>query len=168
MLLDGDIPGWMRPWIGWAVGMDWPQGDESKLFELADVLAAAAYRVADAVGVPVPDRDTWDGEALQTFVRNTAPRVSDSEADLLNRLAGMAVALNDLGVQVQYTKRLIKLSIGFLIFQLWTLVPVILNPATASAGLAAVGLRARFTRAILREVPTPVEAPSPPTQAGGT
>ncbi|MFD1540783.1 hypothetical protein [Nonomuraea guangzhouensis] len=142
----------MRPWIGWAVGMDWPQGDESKLFTLADVLAAAAYRVADGIGLPVPDRDTWDGEALQTFVSHARPRVSGSEADLLNRLARTAVALNDLGVQIQYTKRLIKLSIGFLIFQLWTLVPVILNPATASAGMAVVGLRARFTKVIIRQL----------------
>ncbi|MEV1243545.1 hypothetical protein [Nonomuraea sp. NPDC049750] len=152
MLLDGEIPGWMRPWIGWAVGMDWPEGDESKLFTLADALADAAYRVAEGSGVPVPDRDIWDGEALQAFVGNASLKVGESEANLLKRLAGMAMALNDLGVQVQYTKRLIKLSIAFLIFQLWTLVPVIANPATAGTGLAAAGWRARFTRAIVRQL----------------
>ncbi|MER7505119.1 hypothetical protein AB0L05_32340 [Nonomuraea pusilla] len=149
MWLDGDIPAWTKPWVGWVVGMDWPQAEESRLFALADALADAAYRVGAGVGVAVPDAGTWDGEALRAFVEHVSRRVGPRRADLLNRLAAMATSLNDLGVQVQYTKRMIRLSVAFLVFQLATLLPVILNPATTGVGLAAAGLRARFTRAVV-------------------
>ncbi|WP_442945810.1 WXG100-like domain-containing protein [Nonomuraea sp. LPB2021202275-12-8] len=151
MWLDG-VPGWVRPWIGWVVGMDWPQADEAKLFALADALADAAYRVADGTGVTPPAGDAWDGEAFRAFVTNASARVGERQAEVLARLAAMAIALNDLGVQVQYTKRMIKLSIALLVFQLATLLPFLANPATAGAGIAAAGLRARFAREIVVQV----------------
>ncbi|WP_326819660.1 WXG100-like domain-containing protein [Streptosporangium sp. NBC_01756] len=132
--------------------MDWPQAEESKLFALADALADAAYRVADGTGVSTPDREAWDGAALEAFVEHTSRKVGSRQAEVLARLVTMAMALNDLGVQVQYTKRMIKLSIVFLTSQLITLLPVIMNPATSGPGLAAAGLRARFTKAIVTEL----------------
>ncbi|MEU0565233.1 hypothetical protein ABZ297_07575 [Nonomuraea sp. NPDC005983] len=149
MWLDGGIPGWTRPWVGWVLGTDWPQADESKLFTLADALAAAAYRVAERAGVSRPDRHTWDGEALRAMVRNTSHKVGSRQAELLTRLVTMATALNDLGVQVQFTKRMVKLSVALLIIQLTTLLPVISNPATTGPGLKAATWRARFTRAVV-------------------
>ncbi|GAA3163980.1 hypothetical protein GCM10010486_32950 [Nonomuraea roseoviolacea subsp. carminata] len=152
MWLDGGIPPWLRPWVGWVVGMDWPQAEESKLFALADALVTAAYRVAGATGLRPPDADAWDGAAFRIFVTKTASSVGGRQAEVLTRLAAMAIALNDLGVQVQYTKRMIKLSVGLLIFQLATLLPVIANPATAGPGLRAATLRARFTREVVRRL----------------
>lgn len=156
MWLDGSVPPIFRPLIGWAVGMDWPEAEESKLFALADVLAGAAYRIARgsqvAGGVPVPGADVWEGEALKAFVKNTSAKVGGSQADLLGRLAAMAVALNDLGVQVQYTKRMITLMIYFLTFQLITLMPAIMNPPTAVVAMRAALWRTQFTRAAIQQL----------------
>ncbi|WP_101790175.1 hypothetical protein [Nonomuraea indica] len=146
MLLDGDIPAWMRPWIGWAVGMDWPQADESRLFALADALVQAAYRIAEGSAVWIPDRDTWDGEALRAFAKHASRAVGGRRAEVITRLVTMAIALNDLGVQVQYTKWMIKLMIGLLIVQLVALLPVLANPATAGLGVTTAGWRALLTR----------------------
>ncbi|MCA2189260.1 hypothetical protein [Nonomuraea cavernae] len=132
--------------------MDWPQGEESKLFALADALAQAAYRVADGSGVKPPDQDSWDGEAFRAFVTKASARVGQRQAKVLTRLAAMATELNNLGVQVQYTKRMITMSIGLLIFQLATLLPFLLNPATASTATATAGLRARFTREAIAQL----------------
>ncbi|MEV0521487.1 hypothetical protein, partial [Nonomuraea sp. NPDC050405] len=132
--------------------MDWPQAEESKLFALADALVTAAYRVAGGTGLRPPDADAWDGEAFRAFITSTAKRVGGRQAEVLVRLSAMAFSLNDLGVQVQYTKRMIKLSIGLLIFQLATLLPVIANPATAGHGLSAAMLRARFTRQVVQQL----------------
>ncbi|MFG3439474.1 hypothetical protein ACGF0J_19720 [Nonomuraea sp. NPDC047897] len=150
MSLDGDIPGWMRPWIGWAVGMDWPQADESRLFDLADALVNAAYRIGEGGGVPIPDRDTWDGEALRTFAEHVSRTVGGRRAELITKLVTMAIALNDLGVQVQYTKWMIKLMIALLIVQLVVLLRALANPATAAAGVAVAGWRTLLTRQAVR------------------
>lgn len=150
MVLAGDIPAWMRPWIGWAVGMDWPQADESRLFDLADALVDAAYRVAEGIGVSIPDRETWDGEALRTFAEHASHTVGGRQAEVITKLVAMAIALNDLGVQVQYTKWMIKLMIALLIVQLVALLPVLANPATAGLGVTAAGWRALLTREAVR------------------
>ncbi|TDE32642.1 hypothetical protein E1295_39265 [Nonomuraea mesophila] len=76
--MDGvPIPEQLRPWIGWVVGMDWPEGDEAALFRLADDLARAFHRINGGVrgdgslaggAAAGAERGDWDGAALRRFV----------------------------------------------------------------------------------------------------
>ncbi|NJP94855.1 hypothetical protein HCN51_36390 [Nonomuraea sp. FMUSA5-5] len=150
----------MRPWIGWVVGMDWPEGDEAKLFQLADDLARAFHRINGGVrgdgrlagGAASGTRHgVWDGQALEAFLERAKEMTGGRKAELLERLAGMALACNDLGVQVQYTKRMIKLSVLLLMVQLIWLLWAALSPASGIAWSAA-GARARVTRAMIRQL----------------
>ncbi|MFE3447469.1 hypothetical protein ACFXJ8_00930 [Nonomuraea sp. NPDC059194] len=160
-LLDGvPIPAFARPWIGWVVGMDWPQGDEKALFRLADTLVTALREVVGGpdgdpsrglLGSPPPDQDEWDGEALKAFVRHVLTTTTGHQADAVNRLAAMALALNDLGVQVEYTKRMIKLTVALLVVQIGG---VLLLRGTLLAGpaLTWIGFRALFSRAMIAQL----------------
>lgn len=39
------VPDWAKPYVGYAVGTDWPEGDEDGCFRLADACAAAMHEV---------------------------------------------------------------------------------------------------------------------------
>src|SRR5689334_20120658 len=104
MWLDGmEIPGWLRPWVGWVVGSDWPQADEQALFRLADGLVSAAGKLMaghDGAGARLPDalRGEWDGKALKAFAARME-KVHGNKAALVRKLILLALGLNQLGVQ---------------------------------------------------------------------
>ncbi|WP_091102608.1 hypothetical protein [Nonomuraea pusilla] len=157
MWLDGvPIPSWARPWVGWVVGMDWPQAREADLFALADELVAAARdmaRGAHGGRLPgEPDPAVWDGEALRAFAAYVNDRIGGGRADVVARLVRLAVALNDLGVQVQYTKRMIKLSVLLLVVQIGWLLWALLTPGTSGVAFSAMVLRARAARMTVRQL----------------
>ncbi|MCF6476294.1 hypothetical protein FAF44_49340 [Nonomuraea sp. MG754425] len=140
--------------------MDWPEADEAVLFRLADDLALAFYRINRGVrgdgrlagGAAAGDeRGDWDGEALRRFVERVGHETAGRRQELLSSLAGLALACNDLGVQVQYTKRMIKLSVLLLIVQLSWLLWAMLSPASGVAW-AAAGTRAQATRMTIRQL----------------
>lgn len=161
MWLDGvPIPEQVRPWIGWVVGMDWPEADEAVLFRLADDLALAFHRINGGArgdgrlaggAADGAERGDWDGEALRTFVDRVDRETAGRKDVLLSRLAGLALACNDLGVQVQFTKRMIKLSVLLLIVQLAWLMWAMLSPASGVAW-AAAGARAQATKLAIRQL----------------
>ncbi|WP_344893185.1 alpha/beta hydrolase [Nonomuraea antimicrobica] len=154
------IPEQVRPRIGWVVGMDWPEADETVLFRLADDLALAFHRINDGVrgdgrlaggAAAGAERGDWDGEALRRFVERVGDDTASRKEELLIRLAGLALACNDLGVEVQYTKRMIKAAVLLLIFQLVWLMCLKLSPASGWAW-AAAGARTQITRMMIRQL----------------
>ncbi|MGW4474107.1 DUF3626 domain-containing protein [Nonomuraea sp. NPDC004354] len=154
------IPGFARPWIGWVVGMDWPQGDEKALFRLADALVAALYEVVGGpdgdpsrslLGRRPPDADEWDGDALQAFVKHVLTTTRGHQADAVNRLAAMALALNDLGVQLEYTKRMIKLTVVLLVVQIGAVI-LLLGTPLAGPTFKWIGFRALLSRAVIAQL----------------
>lgn len=157
MWLDGmSIPGWLRPWVGWVVGTDWPEADERKLFKLADDLVLAARQVvagADGAGSRLTEsvRGEWDGNALNSFVKRVNQQVGGRQALLVQKLIGLAIALNELGVQVQYTKRMIKLAVLLFIVQMLWLAWALLNPAGRLTATALMGVRAQTARWTVRQ-----------------
>lgn len=157
MWLDGmPIPGWLRPWVGWVVGTDWPQADERKLFKLSDDLVLAARHVvagADGAGSRLTEnvRGEWDGNALNAFVKRVNQQVGGRQAMLVQKLIGLAIALNELGVQVQYTKRMIKLAVLLFIVQMFWLAWALLNPAGRLTATALMGVRAQTARWTVRQ-----------------
>ncbi|GAA4233983.1 hypothetical protein FHR32_001452 [Streptosporangium album] len=154
------VPDWFKPMAGWVVGMDWPEGDESKCFRLADACAATARQVAE--GDPAsggrrpgesPDGPAdWDGEALKAFAEHVRLVSGDRQAELVDSLVAAALELNGAGVQVEYTKRMIEVSVWFLLLQIVWLA----RAAFVSGGLTLglIGARAQLTRLTIRQIAT--------------
>ncbi|MEV0197610.1 hypothetical protein [Nonomuraea sp. NPDC050691] len=156
MWIDGiPVPAWIRPWVGWVLGTDWPQGDENALFRLADALLAAAKGVVrgvdgDGASLLRGIGDSWDGAALRAFVAHVDREVGGRQAALVSRLVGLAVSCNDLGVQIQFTKRLMRLTVLLLVAQLLALSLVLLTAAGRLA-LRLMKLRAQAARWTIKE-----------------
>ncbi|MCA2220433.1 WXG100-like domain-containing protein [Nonomuraea aurantiaca] len=157
MWLDGmEIPGWLRPWVGWVVGSDWPQADERALFRMADALVRAARRIvatADGSGQWLTRgvQGEWDGDALKAFVKRAGEVVGGRQADLVKQLVTMAIGLNDLGVQVQYTKRMIKLTVLLFMVQMLWLAWALLHPAGRLTVRGLFKVRAQAARWMVRQ-----------------
>ncbi|MEV0345921.1 hypothetical protein AB0H88_09140 [Nonomuraea sp. NPDC050680] len=151
-----EIPGWLRPWVGWVVGSDWPRADERALFRMADALVRAARRIvatADGSGRWLTGgvRGEWDGDALRAFVKRVGEVVGGRQADLVEQLVTMAIGLNDLGVQVQYTKRMIKLTVLLFMVQMLWLSWALLHPAGRLTARGLFNVRARAARWTVRQ-----------------
>ncbi|MEV6151134.1 hypothetical protein AB0L53_12420 [Nonomuraea sp. NPDC052129] len=153
MLLDGiPVPAWVRPWAGWVLGTDWPKGDEGGLFRLADALVKAARGVAagaDGDGIRLY-ADGWDGPALRAFNRKVSQEVGGRQAALVQSLVDLAFACNELGVQLQFTKRMMRLAVLLLVVQLAWLTWALVSPAGGLA-LRLIGVRAQAARWTVRQ-----------------
>ncbi|MER6582697.1 ADP-ribosyltransferase [Nonomuraea sp. NPDC001023] len=147
------VPDWAKPYIGYAVGMDWPEGDEDGCFRIADACAAAARDVLEERGVAVYSRlgDDWDGDALREFVKYVQEGPDQLLAELIKELVSAALHYNDLGVQVQYTKRMIEVSVWFLILQLIWLLAAAAGP-WGPAAVAVAGSRIQLTRLAIAQL----------------
>ncbi|MFJ2030192.1 hypothetical protein [Streptosporangium sp. NPDC087985] len=154
------VPDWFKPMAGWVVGMDWPEGDESKCFRLADACAATARRVAEGdpasggrrPGEPPDGPADWDGEALKAFAEHVRLVTGGRQAELVDRLVAAALEFNGAGVQVEYTKRMIEVSVWLLLLQIIWLA----RAAFVSGGLTLglIGARAQLTRLTIRQIAT--------------
>ncbi|MGN9846087.1 hypothetical protein ACTMTI_49030 [Nonomuraea sp. H19] len=114
------VPEALRPYVDWVTGMAWPEGDAQGCFRMADACVVAAHRVvadtpaADAVTAELLG-DQWDGAAQEAFVRHVKQKVGGRQADLVKRLIDAAIALNGVGVAIQYAQRMITLVVVFLL-----------------------------------------------------
>ncbi|MFC4122896.1 hypothetical protein [Nonomuraea zeae] len=148
------VPDWAKPWVGWAVGTDWPEGDEDGCFRLADACAAMARKVVEHSGAwdgHRPASDEWDGPALEAFAEWARTHVGGTRADLVDRLVKAALEFNQLGVQVEYTKRMIEVAVWLLILQLAWLLAAAAGPwGGLSFGL--IGARVQIARLTIRQI----------------
>ncbi|MGI5490326.1 ADP-ribosyltransferase [Microtetraspora malaysiensis] len=147
------VPDWAKPFVGYAVGMDWPEGDEDGCFRLADACATTAQEILDDGGIAVFTRlgDDWDGDALKEFVKRVQSEADPALAKLIEQLVSAALHYNDLGVQVQYTRRMIEVSVWFLIFQIMWLLAATAGP-WGPAAAAMVGARVQLTRLAIAQL----------------
>ncbi|MEU6738088.1 hypothetical protein [Streptosporangium sandarakinum] len=151
------VPDWAKPYVGWAVGMDWPEGDESRCFRLADACAATARSVAGEG--PLSSQGSmgaaggvkWDGEALKLFAEHVKKVSGGRQAELVDQLVSAALELNQAGVQVEYTKKMIEVSVWFLIFQIGWLLAASAGPWGALS-LALIGPRVQLARMTIQQI----------------
>lgn len=149
------VPDWAKPYVGWVVGMDWPEGDESGCFRLADACVAAAHRLVEGTAADQPWSASkvgaeWDGAAHLAFAEHVAQVAGGRVADLVGRLINTAVALNGVGVQIQYAKYMIEATVWLLIVQLWQLVK--LAVVTKGASLALIPPRVQMARMTVAQI----------------
>ncbi|MEU9830335.1 hypothetical protein AB0D67_02225 [Streptosporangium sp. NPDC048047] len=147
------VPDWAKPYVGWAVGMDWPEGDESGCYRLADACAASAKNVARMEGLvpPMGWGDGWDGDALKEHLEYVRRYADPVLVDLVDQLVKGALEFNEMGVQVEYTKRMIEVSVWFLIFQIGWLLVAAVGP-WGSVSLAMIGPRVQLARLTIAQL----------------
>ncbi|MEU4229240.1 hypothetical protein AB0F17_33520 [Nonomuraea sp. NPDC026600] len=139
----------MKPWIGWVVGTDWPQGDEEGCFRLADACVTAAHQVVEGTAADDPYSArrigrAWDGAAHQAFAEYVAKTADKQVADLAARLIHAAIKLNAVGVQIQYTKYLIEATVWLLVVQIGYLSATAV--ATGGSSLTIIPARLQLAR----------------------
>lgn len=149
------VPDWAKPYVGWVVGMDWPEGDETGCFRLADACVAAAYELVEGTGAERPwsaDKvgADWDGEAHLAFSQHVSQVTGGKVADLVARLINTAVALNNVGVQIQYAKYMIEATVWLLIIQLAYLLAAAMS--SGGATLALIPARMQLARLTVRQI----------------
>ncbi|MEU4228846.1 hypothetical protein AB0F17_31510 [Nonomuraea sp. NPDC026600] len=134
------------------LGTDWPKGKEGGLFRLADGLVKAARDVAagaDGDGIRL-GCDGWDGAALRAFSERVSQNVGGRRAALVRSLVDLAFACNELGVQLEFTKRMMRLAVLLLVVQLAWLMWALASPAGGLA-LRLMGVRAQAARWTVRQ-----------------
>ncbi|MEV5325682.1 proline-rich domain-containing protein [Nonomuraea sp. N2-4H] len=121
------VPDWAKPYVGWVVGMDWPEGDESGCFRMADACITAAYQVVEGTDAYLPQSARligadWDGDAHLAFAAHVKKTADAKVATLVERLVNAALSLNGVGVQIQWAKYMIEATVWLLIAQLAMLI----------------------------------------------
>ncbi|MEU1727495.1 hypothetical protein [Nonomuraea sp. NPDC005692] len=149
------VPEFAKPYVGWVVGMDWPEGDETGCFRLADACVIAAHRLVEGTGADLPGSarrigKDWDGEAHLAFAAHVDKVAGGQIALAVKRLVDAAVALNGVGVQIQYAKYMIEVTVWLLIVQLGYLLAAAL--ATGGASLALVPPRLQLARLAVGQI----------------
>ncbi|MEU5861897.1 hypothetical protein ABZ815_12025 [Nonomuraea sp. NPDC047529] len=149
------VPEFAKPYIGWVVGMDWPEGDETGCFRLADACVIAAHRLVEGTGADLPGSarrigKDWDGEAHLAFAAHVGKVAGGQVALAVKRLVDAAVALNGVGVQIQYAKYMIEVTVWLLIVQLGYLLAAAL--ATGGASLALIPPRLQLARLTVGQI----------------
>ncbi|MEQ4715229.1 hypothetical protein [Nonomuraea sp. B19D2] len=149
------VPDFAKPYIGWVVGMDWPEGDEAGCFRLADACVIAAHRLVEGTAADQPGSATkigsdWDGEAHLAFAAHVKAVAGGQVAALVKRLVDTAVALNGVGVQIQYAKYMIEATVWLLIAQLAYLLGAAL--ISGGASLALIPPRVQLARMTVRQI----------------
>ncbi|MEU7860641.1 hypothetical protein [Nonomuraea sp. NPDC049141] len=93
----------------------------------------------------------WDGDALKAFVKRVDETVGGRKARLVKELVSFAIELNELGVQVQYTKRMIKLAVLLFVVQMLWLTWALLHPAGRLTAQGLFKVRAEAARWTVRQ-----------------
>ncbi|GAA3129643.1 hypothetical protein [Nonomuraea salmonea] len=155
MGFDGFLtPDWAKPYVGWVVGMDWPEGDESGCFRMADACITAAYRIVEGTDAHLPAGARligadWDGDAHLAFVGHVRKTADEKVATFVERLVNTAVALNGVGVQIQYAKYMIEATVWLLIA---TLVVLLHLAVTNPAALGLIPPRVQIARLTVAQI----------------
>ncbi|GAB2556879.1 WXG100-like domain-containing protein [Nocardia heshunensis] len=149
-----DIPGELQ-WLGWVAGSAWPQGDEDKMWGIAEDWRHAARQLRDllpeleAAKQATEDAYPWgDGLEAMTSALNkldSGPQSFEALAEILDQVAGAA---DGLGTEIEYTKIMVLSSLAMLAVEIalaWCF------PPTAPAEEAAATVWTRLAVRLLGE-----------------
>ncbi|WP_378737189.1 hypothetical protein [Nocardia brasiliensis] len=151
------IPGELE-WLGWVAGSDWPDGDEDKMWEIADAWRTASAQLRDLL----PDLAAASNATVAAYpwgagvdaVRTALKKLQHGDAsiehlaEILTRVADSADAL---GTEIEYTKILVITSIAMLAVEIataWLFPPTAPLVEAAAIGLTRVAVRLLGERAV--------------------
>ncbi len=149
-----DLPGWIYEALDWVVGVEWPEGDERAVWDLADQW----YAVAGVLTGPQTDAGTAATQVLQGYgaigavaaAFDTAwQRVAEGEEAPLPVLLAVSRDLGrvveECGCDIEGAKLEVWIELGILVIELLGLaVAAVLTAGAASPAAAGVIAATRF------------------------
>jgi hypothetical protein len=123
--LEDLVPGIVKPYVGWIVGMDWPDADEDTIFKKVEAFTSAGEGT-DGVGTSgditfAAVKACMDGVAADSFGKYW-DQFTKAEPQFLPNLTKAcneaAKQLENYGLDVEYTKYMILFSLILLAFQI--------------------------------------------------
>ncbi|MGF6887214.1 hypothetical protein ABIA39_004348 [Nocardia sp. GAS34] len=116
-----ELPSYLQ-WLGWVAGSAWPEGDEDRMWGIADTWNTAAQELRDmlpevsnAKAQTIAAYPWGNGSEVMTAALN---KLDDGNDDSIQHLADIFGEVGesafDLGTEIQYTKIMIISSLGLL------------------------------------------------------
>ncbi|MGW4497193.1 toxin glutamine deamidase domain-containing protein [Micromonospora sp. NPDC004336] len=154
-----DLPGWVYEALDWVIGVEWPEGNERAVWELADqwysVATALAGPHADAVAAAGEVRGGYGGVGAVAAAFDTAwRRVAEGDEAPLPVLLAVSTELGRLveecGCDIEGAKLEVWIELGILVIELLSL--AVATVLTAGAASPAAGAAITATRLIVQQI----------------
>ncbi|MEW2383131.1 toxin glutamine deamidase domain-containing protein [Micromonospora sp. NPDC047707] len=154
-----DLPGWMYDALDWVVGVEWPDGDERAVWDLADqwyaVAAVLAGPHADAAAAAAEVRTGYGGVgAVAAAFDGAWRRVAEGDDAPLPLLLTVSTDLGRLveecGCDIEAAKLEVWIELGILVVELVGLAVATVLTAGAASPAAAAAITA--TRVIVQQI----------------
>ncbi|MGC4786692.1 toxin glutamine deamidase domain-containing protein [Micromonospora sp. DT178] len=153
------LPGWVYEALDWVIGVEWPEGNERAVWELADqwyaVAAVLAGPRADAVAAAGEVRSGYGGVGAVAAAFDTAwRRVAEGDEAPLPVLLAVSTELGRLveecGCDIEGAKLEVWIELGILVIELLSL--AVATVLTAGAASPAAGAAITATRLIVQQI----------------
>ncbi|MFR9777396.1 toxin glutamine deamidase domain-containing protein [Micromonospora sp. MS34] len=154
-----DVPGWIYEALDWVVGVEWPEGDERAVWDLADQW----YGVADVLGIPRDDAIAAAGEVRSGYggvglVARTFDiawhKVAEGEDAPLHAVLAFTGELGKVvescGCDIEGAKLEAWIELGILVVELLSLAA--LTVVTAGVASPAVGAATTASRLVVQQI----------------
>ncbi|MEU5786669.1 toxin glutamine deamidase domain-containing protein [Micromonospora purpureochromogenes] len=154
-----DLPGWVYEALDWVIGVEWPEGDERAVWDLADqwygVAAALAGPRDDAIAAAAEVRSGYGGIGLVAEAFDTAWRrvAEGDEAPLLVLLAvsdDLGRLVEECGCDIEGAKLEVWIELGILVVELLAI--AVASVVTAGAASPAVAAATTASRLVIQQI----------------
>ncbi|MEU8296805.1 toxin glutamine deamidase domain-containing protein [Micromonospora sp. NPDC048909] len=154
-----DLPGWMYEALDWVVGVEWPEGNERAVWDLADqwyaVAAALAGPQADAMAAAAEVRSGYGGigavaEAFDAAWRRVAEGDEAPLPILLAVSTDLGRLVEECGCDIEGAKLEVWIELGILVVELLSV--AVAAALTAGAASPAAGAAITASRLIVQQI----------------
>ncbi|MCW3839780.1 toxin glutamine deamidase domain-containing protein [Micromonospora yasonensis] len=154
-----DVPGWIYEALDWVVGVEWPDGNERAVWDLADQW----YGIADVLGIPRNDAITAAGEVRSGYggvglVAKTFDiawhKVAEGEDAPLHAVltftGELGKVVESCGCDLEGAKLEAWIELGILVIELLSL--AVVTVVTAGVASPAVGAATTASRVAMQQI----------------
>lgn len=154
-----DVPGWIYEALDWVVGVQWPEGDERAVWDVADrwydVASVLAGPQTDAAAAAVEVRNGYGGvgavdAAFEAAWRGIAENPDAPLPVLLAVAADLGRLVEECGCDIEGAKLEVWIELGILVIELLSVAVVAV--LTAGAATPAAGAAIGATRLLVQQI----------------
>ncbi|WP_084261568.1 toxin glutamine deamidase domain-containing protein [Micromonospora rifamycinica] len=154
-----DLPGWVYEALDWVVGVEWPEGNERAVWDLADQWYAVAGALtgprADAVAAATEIRNGYGGAgAVPDAFEAAWRRLADGDEAPLSVLLTVSTDLGRLveecGCDIEAAKLEVWIELGLLVVELLAL--AVAAALTAGVASPAAGAAVTASRLVIQQI----------------
>ncbi|MET8089026.1 toxin glutamine deamidase domain-containing protein [Micromonospora sp. NPDC005220] len=154
-----DVPGWIYEALDWVVGVQWPEGDERAVWDVADqwyaVASVLAGPHADAAAAAVEVHNGYGGvgsvdAAFEAAWRGIAEGADAPLPVLLAVTADLGRLVEECGCDIEGAKLEVWIELGILVIELLSV--AVAAVLTAGAATPAAGAAITATRLLVQQI----------------